>query len=229
MRIAVIADPHISQLDYEHCGMPLNRSIPNLHAVVESVNRERPDLAVWLGDLTHEGTPQVRAAFALIRRELRVPDVALVGNHDVETISKRDFARSTPIVRRMWLSADGWDIAFIDTVQEFSPADPNGVITEADGVFLRDMARHSPRNLLVFSHHPINPDFTRETERFMGAVESLDGLVVHLGGHSHVSRRQEDGRRRLIEVESCNMPLSWQRVELGESDLRLERIDVGRS
>ncbi len=73
MRIAALADLHFSPQSYDHLRDKMNRV------------REEADLLVLAGDLTNFGKPQEMESLmnALVR--LRLPIVAVLGNHDYES------------------------------------------------------------------------------------------------------------------------------------------------
>src|SRR5215472_1443450 len=73
MRIAATADLHFSPQNYDRIREQMNRV------------RDDADLLVIAGDLTNYGRPQEMESLlnALVR--LRVPIVAVLGNHDYES------------------------------------------------------------------------------------------------------------------------------------------------
>ena len=73
MRIAALADLHFSPQSYDHLRDKMSRV------------REEADLLVLAGDLTNFGKPQEMESLmnALVR--LRLPIVAVLGNHDYES------------------------------------------------------------------------------------------------------------------------------------------------
>src|ERR1043166_3981720 len=73
MRIAAVADLHFSPQSYDRLRDPLARV------------RDEADVLVLAGDLTNYGKPEEMESLlnALVR--LRVPTVAVLGNHDYES------------------------------------------------------------------------------------------------------------------------------------------------
>ena len=73
MRIAALADLHFSPQSYDRLREPLSRV------------RDEADVLVLAGDLTNYGKPEEMESLlnALVR--LRVPTVAVLGNHDYES------------------------------------------------------------------------------------------------------------------------------------------------
>src|SRR5437868_12966295 len=72
MRIAAVADLHFSPQSYDRIREPLGRA------------RDEADVLVLAGDLTNYGKPDEMESLlnALVR--IRVPIVAVLGNHDYE-------------------------------------------------------------------------------------------------------------------------------------------------
>src|SRR5947199_1566555 len=81
MRIAATADLHFSPQSYDRIREPLSRV------------RDEADLLVVAGDLTNNGKPEEMHSLlnALVR--LRVPIVAVLGNHDYESGQEQDLIK----------------------------------------------------------------------------------------------------------------------------------------
>ncbi len=81
MRIAALADLHFSPQSYDRIREPMSRV------------RDEADLLVLAGDLTNYGKPEEMESLlnALVR--LRVPIVAVLGNHDYEGGHEQDLMR----------------------------------------------------------------------------------------------------------------------------------------
>lgn len=81
MRIAAVADLHFSPQTYDHIREPMARV------------REEADVLVIAGDLTNYGKPEEMHSLlnALVR--LRVPIIAVLGNHDYESGQTEELAK----------------------------------------------------------------------------------------------------------------------------------------
>ena len=81
MRIAAVADLHFSPQSYDRLREPLSRV------------REEADVLVIAGDLTNFGKPEEMESLlnALVR--LRVPTIAVLGNHDYESGKHEELIR----------------------------------------------------------------------------------------------------------------------------------------
>src|SRR5512135_3434425 len=81
MRIAATADLHFSPQSYDRIREPMSRV------------RDEADVLVLAGDLTNYGKPEEMESLlnALVR--LRVPIVAVLGNHDYEGGHEQDLMR----------------------------------------------------------------------------------------------------------------------------------------
>lgn len=73
MRIAAVADLHFTPQNYDRIREPMNRV------------REEADLLVLAGDLTNYGRPQEMESLLAMLVRLRLPIVAVLGNHDYES------------------------------------------------------------------------------------------------------------------------------------------------
>jgi uncharacterized protein len=72
MRIAAIADLHFSPQSYDRIREPMSRL------------RDEADLLILAGDLTNLGKPEEMESLLASFMRLRVPIVAVLGNHDYE-------------------------------------------------------------------------------------------------------------------------------------------------
>ena len=81
MRIAATADLHFSPQSYDRIREQMNRV------------RDEADLLILAGDLTNYGRPQEMESLlnALVR--IRVPIVAVLGNHDYESDQQEELMR----------------------------------------------------------------------------------------------------------------------------------------
>ena len=81
MRIAAIADLHFSPQSYDRIREAMNRL------------RDEADLLILAGDVTNLGkTEEMESMLATFMR-LRVPIVAVLGNHDFESGKQDDLAK----------------------------------------------------------------------------------------------------------------------------------------
>src|SRR5215470_17099064 len=81
MRIAATADLHFSPQSYDRIREPMSHV------------REEADVLVLAGDLTNYGRPEEMESLlnALVR--LRVPTIAVLGNHDYESGQQNELIR----------------------------------------------------------------------------------------------------------------------------------------
>lgn len=228
MRIALLADPHLSLLPTNERGRRFTDSRAIVRAAIDQINESKPDLACWLGDLTHEGTPAVLDAFAGELRRLTVPSLQIVGNHDVQVPTKARFARTIPVIRRGLFQWAGWVVAVLDPVQELSPEDHDGVFTDADLAMARDaVALAAGGPLLVLCHQPPREGHCTNHAAFFESAAEHAGVGVSIAGHTHANRHERRGRWHVIERASLILhPLQWHLLELTPEALRLEAIDA---
>lgn len=226
MKLALVADPHLSFLKATHeGGLDLSHTPAIIKAVIDDLERRRPDLTVWTGDLTHEGTPNIRNAFRDLYQTLTVPSLAFVGNHDVELGTKHQFAQVIPTVRRTWLAAFGWDVLIVDTVRELSQ-DTSGDLSEVDIQLINSAASTSKGSLLIMGHHPLSSKWM-SGEPFWEAVRPFKGTGVYIGSHTHEDRYEFVNNWHVIEIGSASVfPYGYRWLELSHDCLTLKRIQV---
>jgi predicted phosphodiesterase len=227
MQIAIIADPHVSLVDQPHKNIRLIDTLPMVRAIMADVAQRHPDLTLWLGDLTHDGTAEVRGQFRELARQFRVPNLWMWGNHDVEHVTKARFADEVmPCVMRMVLRAAGWDVVIVDTVPELTPANPMGVWSNADLQLLREAARNAAGPLLVLAHHPPRSKYM-DMDAFWSAVSGFGGTGVFIGGHSHRDLYSMERGWHLVDVSSCcRMPQGYHWLTLSPYELTVRKFAV---
>ena len=81
MRIAALADLHFSPQSYDRLREPMNRL------------RDEADLLILAGDLTNLGKPEEMESMLASFMRLRVPIVAVLGNHDYESGKQAELAK----------------------------------------------------------------------------------------------------------------------------------------
>ncbi len=81
MRIAAVADIHFSPQNYDRIREPMSRV------------REEADVLVLAGDLTNYGKPPEMESLLNAIVRLRIPTVAVLGNHDYESGHQEELIR----------------------------------------------------------------------------------------------------------------------------------------
>src|SRR5512146_580541 len=81
MRIAAVADIHYSPQGWERIREPMERV------------RDEADVLVLAGDLTNYGKPQEMETLLNVLVRLRIPIVAVLGNHDYESGQEAELSR----------------------------------------------------------------------------------------------------------------------------------------
>ena len=81
MRIAAVADLHFSPPNYDRLREPMSRV------------REEADVLVLAGDLTNYGKPAEMDSLLNAIVRLRIPTVAILGNHDYESGQQEELIR----------------------------------------------------------------------------------------------------------------------------------------
>lgn len=156
MRIAQISDPHITAAPPRRGGCD---PAANLRAVVEMLAglERRPDLVVFSGDLTEDGTPEQYREFLDIAAPLPLPMAAVPGNHDRRNAFVAAL-RDTPIeigdgAPFLNLSIDRGSVRVVclDTIGEEGGA-TGRVCPERRG-WLSNRLAESAKPTIVFMHH----------------------------------------------------------------------------
>jgi hypothetical protein len=227
MQVALVADPHLSLRDAPHSNIRLADTEAITGAIIDDLERRRPDLAIWMGDLTHEGTPEVRRRFRELAGRLTVPCLWMLGNHDVELVTKQRFSGEVvPCVARTERALAGWRAVVVDTVPELAPGEPLGRWEEEDLGRLSAAARSSDSPLLVLAHHPLREKYL-PMEDFWRAVAGFRGAGVFIGAHSHRDLYSRERGWHLLDVRSCcREPTAYHLLELSPGGLAIRAVGV---
>jgi Icc protein len=155
MKLIHITDTHLVAPGLRLYGLdPRAR----LDAAIADINHHHADaeLAVITGDLTHWGEVEAYRSFLQAVRELRMPYVVLVGNHDrraacLDVLSAAP--RDPDGFVQGWRDTSCGRLVFIDTLDEASDA---GQLCERRLAWLAAALAETPadRAIFLFMHHP---------------------------------------------------------------------------
>ena len=170
MRVAALADVH--------------GNAPALAAVLEEVERERPDLVVFCGDLTWGSLPQETLALV---RALEIPARLVRGNAD--RVVGSDFEG-----RGEWMAAahTSEDIAFLHGFEQT-------VVVDVDGLGPTCFAHGSPRSDEECVTRRTPEERVRE---FTNGVAAR----VFVTAHTHMQFEREVTGLRLVNPGSVGLP-----------------------
>ena len=224
VRFGLVADPHVADLDSE-MGRDYRAAAGRLAAAAEALAREGAEFLVEMGDLKDRGPDRdgTLANLALATGALRGfpgPVHPVLGNHDVDRISKADFLA-------------GWAAAFglADPPAPYGAFDVRGVrFIRLDGDFfpdgreleigdrnhrdctipanqlewLRGTLAAAPGPCVVFCHSPLTSDWdsviTNGAE-VRAAFEASGRVVAVFQAHTH-----HDAFKRINGIPYCTVP-----------------------
>src|SRR5579864_1384305 len=206
MRIAAVADLHFTPHNYDRVRDPMNRV------------RDEADVLVLAGDLTNYGQPGEMESLlnALVR--LRVPTVAVLGNHDYESGQEAELHRMMTAAGIKVLDGTGYErdgVGFAGT-KGFVGGFGRGVLTAFGEreikVFVqaaidealkleRAMAQlRTPKRVVVLHYSPIAGTVAGEAPEifpFLGTsrlAEVVDRHGADLVLHGHAHRGSLEGK-----------------------------------
>ncbi|QTF94496.1 MAG: metallophosphoesterase, partial [Halomonas sp. BM-2019] len=146
MRLVQISDCHL-QADpaaRARAGFPLRQ----LEAVVEAVNRERPDMVLVTGDISNDETAASYQLAARTLNRLAAPWFWLAGNHDDPAL----MAETRELIAELDLGA--WRILLLDTTLGGQAQGELGPERLAE---LAERLEEDERPTLLAMHHPPLP------------------------------------------------------------------------
>ncbi len=208
VRFGMVTDVHYADIP-DNGIKTYNQSLVKLKECVDTMNRQKVDFLVELGDLKDMNTPAApaKALIYLFRAEkalslFKGPLYHVLGNHDEDCISKKQFlseARNTGIpANSTWYSFDTKGVHFIvldacfDSVGhdydkgKFNWGDPN--IPSEELKWLKKDLRKATGATILFTHQPLDGEtpYTIKNSRAVRKLLENSGKVAAVfQGHYH--------------------------------------------
>lgn len=223
----VVADPHVTARATGTWKV-FHRTEARLRAAIREANRLDVDGVVFLGDLTKDGAPEEFDHVDDLLSELRVPFVAVPGNHDTQ---KADTPETPPLEAFESAYTPGSlpfceQVSGVDLIGLNSASMPDGSLAEThagaistDQLAWLDSILPETDNPVVTLHHTVSgaSSFTEELGdeehyRVRNPTAFVDVLAAHdvalvLSGHVHwpvVSRLKST--YELTAPAACSFP-----------------------
>lgn len=180
-----------------------------LRSAIETINAKLPLLdgivcAIVTGDLTDHGTPEEYAHFAAIMSDLKLPWMAVPGNHDRRAAMRAAFFSAD------WMPAEGP----IQLKRDFGPFSVIGLDTLLEGAHYGELSPEGfafvdaaltdigSQPAVIATHHPwihsgipaMDADNLRNGEELMARLEAHPGPVRMISGHVHRAVTGQIGR-----------------------------------
>ena len=219
MLIAQLSDLHVRPVGQLYRGMAdSNRMLEAAIAHLETLDR-RPDLVLLSGDLVDEGHPEEYANLRRLLQGLKLPFVAIPGNHDHRENFRAAFTdqRYLPAEGPLHFVVDDYTVRIVG-LDTCVPGQHHGHIEPAGLDWLRfvlDGDRWKPT--LVMMHHP---PFTTgipymddhryiESGALEAILESFNNIEVVVCGHVHRNMQQ-----RWAGTIACSCPSTTTEIGL---------------
>jgi len=173
MRIALLADPHLSDVERTPQEEALNWALNELSDI-------KPDACVWLGDITACGSPDAAMRFCKKIKELPFPSVTVPGNSDLRTEHTASLMERYLLSHIDVLKIGDLDIVAMDTSQD--------TILPCERTRLSKLSLGS--KVLLCSHQPAKYLDSESLEFLKNwiAEQSKNGcrFLLWASGHRHV-------------------------------------------
>lgn len=162
----------------------------NLRLLLQEIKHLKPDRILATGDLSEDGSKKSYRTLQHLFSQLRIPVLALPGNHDDAPLLARTFPGSP--VRRVTVSVCGaWQIIRLNSCM---PGRPEGRLDAASLVELEDLLRVNRQQpkLIALHHQPlligcawIDRYPLTEASAFMRLVGQYPAVKAVMFGHVH--------------------------------------------
>ncbi len=240
--IAHISDVHFGREDPEVVA-----------GLLASVERARPDVVVFSGDLTQRAKKrQFRAAREFLRALPKVPQIVVPGNHDVSTTNlfERTFR---PLLRyRRYITEDltpfyeDGEVAIVGMNSVRIAAIKDGRLNRAQvKLACEQLGRTSDAVRVVVTHHPIdmqpkNVDDALMERSAMAMKEFARARVdLFLSGHLHAGQTLVTSARYRLpgygavvahagtagSTRTRGVANAWNRIEVCAKQIRVEQME----
>jgi len=155
MRIAQISDTHMTASAPGPGGYDSGAA---LQAVLERLDRLRPDVILLTGDLAADGLPEEYGRLCEIIGGFGVPIAAIPGNHDRRAAFVNALAPSEIAIGEgpcLWVAVEDGPVRLLGLDTIGANDSPDGLIGDAQLAWVADrLAGKDRRPVLVFMHHP---------------------------------------------------------------------------
>lgn len=246
--LAIVSDPHVSTAK-EETWKVFHRTERRLRAAVTDIEARDVDGVVFAGDLTEDGRPADFELVADVLSDLRVPFVAVPGNHDVP----KDFDdHETPPISDFEADFTPGELPFheriggVDVLGLNSASNPDGSLDDCHGGEVSptqldwlDNTLPETETPIVVSHHNMagladrtdaDPAILHsplgDDEEFTETLARHDA-ALHLSGHVHLPAVTENrGVRGAVVPALCSFPQAYTLLEVGPDGTTLRIVPV---
>lgn len=224
VRFGLVADPHVADLDPE-AGRNFRDAARRLSDAATALAAEGAAFLVEMGDLKDRGPDEAGtlanlAAAAAALRAFPGPVHPVLGNHDVDRISKEQFLRGLadglglaepPAPYAAWRAGavtfvrldcdffpDGRELEIGDRNHRECTVPPNQV------AWLRETLASAPGPCVVFCHSPLTSDWdsvVTNGAEVRAAMEEAGNVVAVFQAHTHA-----DAFKRIEGIPYCTVP-----------------------
>ena len=224
VRVGRVADPHVADLP-DAIGRRYRLAAGRVEAAAKALRAEGAELHDELGDLKDRGPNEADtlanlAAAAGALRAFGGPVVPVLGNHDVDCISKARFLRGfaeglgLPEPPAPFGAFDVRGVRFVRLDCDFFPdgreldvGDRNHrdcTVPPDQVAWLRETLTAAPGPCVVFCHSPLTGDWdsvVTNGAEVRAAMEEAGGVVAVFQAHTHA-----DAFKRIEGIPYCTVP-----------------------
>jgi len=209
LKIGLIADVHYAQRP-NNSGKRYAETLQKVQRFYEAARNQGADLIVQMGDLKDEAPGANRQqtishldeAFQLFR-SFSVPVYYLLGNHDLDCISREDYAAKVggeANDRYFSVDVEGWHLVFLDSC--YSPDGTpyskgnffweEAILPEHELKWLKNDLENTTKPVVIFLHHCLDAwarenqkHFLLNSEAICQVLEKSGKVKMVFQGHFH--------------------------------------------
>lgn len=221
MLIAHLSDPHVRPKGELYQGVVDSNA--QFAAAIAHVNRldPRPDLVLLTGDLVDHGHVDEYEMLARLLAVLKIPVLAIPGNHDEREAFRQAFAGQSWLPKAGpidYVNGDRGPVRIV-ALDVTLPGLHHGVVSEEGAAWLdRVLAEEATRPTIVMMHQPpfdtgipyMDPYSCREGQRLAAVVARHPQVERILCGHVHRVMQMRFGGTTLCTAPSTTTAIALQ-------------------
>lgn len=206
LNFAQLTDVHYSPSGTNSNSRDLSYSSRNLQFAINSINKQNPNFAIFLGDNIDKSRPENLLAFLRTVQAFKIPYYMVIGNHDaykLTGIPKKDYIELVKIYNSNQKSDKPYYYFYpnkdcvgivVDGAMPFAPS-AHGEYTDEMLTWLdKVLTNNNDKIALIFQHFPLiypaekNSHTTLKTEKYFELLKKHKNILLISSGHYHADK-----------------------------------------
>lgn len=243
LNFAQLTDVHFSPSGTNLSSRDLSYSSRNLQFAINSINKQNPDFAIFLGDNIDKSRPENLLGFMRAVQSFKVPYYMVIGNHDaykLTGIEKKDYIELEKIYNPSQKSDKPYYYFYpnkdcigivVDGAMPFAPS-AHGEYTDEMLTWLdKVLTKNNDKIALIFQHFPLiypaekNSHNTLHPEKYFELLKKHKNILLISSGHYHASKItiDDNGIYHISAPSLLSPPNIYEMVQINYDKKRFEK------